>query len=286
MKRGRSVVRGLAVGATLATATLVIAGCGDDEGIAAPPPGEVRVVADPASDTETSRLTPTYRRGQQSTTSLQMSMGFDLAGQSANADVNMKMRQRVVRAVHGEATIEARIDSVDVSSASSTEVEDALDDLVGKTVIATYDQRGLQVGSTELKGGGTVPEELEEALNTTGTLAFPEESVGVGSKWVIGAEKEIAGTTIRVGTEYELTELTGDQYTLSVRQDQPLDGEVDGAEYDGNIVADGTIHGSLSNPLLADMTYDQDTDFEVSADGESADGSITIDLEMTSAQAA
>lgn len=290
----RPVRTSLGAGAVLIS-VLGVAACGDDDDSAKdvdlPEVGEVRLVSpgDAEGNGKPVTVAPAYGKGQQGTMDLTMTMGIDLDGGGQSIDtevgVSMTMSQKVVEVSGGESTLEMTLDTIDVDAPEGADQSqlDSFTGLAGTTIVGTYDERGVQVGDITVKGGGSLPSELEGSLNeATNQAVFPDEPISVGATWTTRDQVDANGTMIDVATTYELVDYSPDEYVLKVIQDQPVSAEVGGADLDGTVSAEGEIRGHPENPLMMNMTYGQKSDFDIDVDGESGSMSMTLDMEITS----
>ena len=132
-----------------------------------------------------------------------------------------------VRTTVGEPTQEAIsvnfvFDDLRVAEgAGQSELEDALEPLVGFEAAITMTNRGEIVGTD-----AETPPDLDTTTRTlldqflqqarSLTVPLPEEAVGEGARWSARSEVTISGIEIRQTTRYEVVRLTSEGVELSV----------------------------------------------------------------------
>jgi Family of unknown function (DUF6263) len=266
--------------ALVAALAVTAAGCGgdDDVDLAA---GEVELLE--AGSGEMIQLPGPYRRGQSTNNVFTVDQAIEGAGINVEVNVELEADSRVANVEGGEATVEQRIGRFTVNAGdqpvSAPEIDELLD-LRGKVLTTVYDERGRQVGGIERADGGQLPPGFEEFQTGGAELAFPDEPVGVGARWVAGVESQIeTGPPIEAEVTYELAELTNDSYVIEMSGDTPIEEEVDDIEFSGDLTQAGELRGDPRNPLAIEMTYD--VGFEATADGESFSTTVTAEATST-----
>lgn len=237
-------------------------------------------------------LPVSYEVGQSSSTTAEMTIGFDVDAGSVNQDVELIMEMRMSEEVtdvsaDGVATVETSIDAIDLvdgpAEVSEADFGAEFDGVLGEVVVLEYSESGMQIGEPKLKSGGSLPDEFADYFDdAVGMGAFPSEPIGVGARWSSIDEIESEGITVEGETIYELVELTEDGYVIALTQDIPVDEDVDGVSLDGSFSATGEIRGNRSNPLQVEMTYEQAGSFDLSGDGQSGSMSSTVAVDLVS----
>lgn len=132
-----------------------------------------------------------------------------------------------VRTTIGEPTQEAltinlTFDDLRVAEgAGQSELEDALEPLVGFEAALTMTNRG-EIIATD----AAIPTDLDETTSMlldqflqqarALTVPLPEEAVGDGARWSARSEVTVSGITLRQTARYEVTSLTAEGVELSV----------------------------------------------------------------------
>jgi hypothetical protein len=289
--------RCIAAGA-IAAGALVVAACGGDGDVVSTDdteqePSDVDTSPDDgiallaAGTGETIQLPVSYEVGQRSTSTIGMNLDLAVDAEGQNVDTaiafEMETTQEVVAASDQSTTIETTVDSVDVTDAPAearASMESLFEGLVGKVLIAEYDDSGNLVGELTPKDGGSVPPELAQSLEQMNSqIKYPTEPVGVDAEWEGTTTVESNGIDMEVATTFRLTEITDDEYVVTVDQDAPIDESIDGLDLEGTLTGSGEARISRTNPASIDMEYAQDADFDISGDGQS--GTMTMNMELS-----
>jgi len=271
----RALLRGALLGLLVAVCTLG-AGCGDDDD-ADVSLGEVELLE--SGSAELVDLPAPYDRSQSVVNTFSVAQQIGGGGVNVTVNVDLAATSEVASVDGGQATVEQTIDSfvVDTGETDATSPELAqLKDLEGVVLATTYDENGVQAGPIERVDGGSLPAGFEEFQSPGSQPVFPNEPVGIGARWV--AANELAaegGPTIVTATTYELTELTEDEYVIEISGETPIDEEFDDVEFTGELTESGEIRGDLSNPLVADVSYE--SDLEASANGQALTTSVSAE---------
>lgn len=163
------------------------------------------------------------------------------------------------------------------------------DMLRGMTIESTLDPRGVTT-DTKVSGGGALMEQLGDQMDSSLdqlALPFPEEPVGVGSKWQALSTQETNNMQVRMVVTYELVELDGDKgkVKLSLQQyadKQKMDvggatADLDSLESDGS----GTMEFDLTRPLFAKADLTLKMTAEMSVMGQDADMKVDAKVSMS-----
>ncbi|CAN5478197.1 hypothetical protein BH18ACT3_BH18ACT3_29290 [soil metagenome] len=237
-------------------------------------------------------LPPEYVVGQRAT--MDMDMNVDLAadfdGQSEDVGVGLTMTltSEVTEATEAGSTVEMTVDAIDgrIFGRGEDEILAEMEPLIGKALVVEYDENGNveydengnQVGTTTLKDGSDLPESLADSFETATATAFPNEAIGIGSRWSSVTTSNSVGFELEITTVYELTDITEDELIIAVTQDLPVDEEVDGSQLSGTLKGSGELRLARDNPLVLDMQYDQQADFSFDQDGNSGEVDVTINM--------
>ncbi len=163
--------------------------------------------------------------------------------------------------------------------AANAQVAELLEGFRSATARTTYTTSGA-VRSAEIEGldlagsGGAMAEQLADSLIESVeslSMPFPDEAVGVGARWRIETEAEIAGLPVEISTLIELTELTDDRAGGTVTQELrfvPGDVEVFGTPatvISGELSGGGPIEWNLAGGVVprSDITTSGTTVLEV-----------------------
>ena len=123
----------------------------------------------------------------------------------------------------------------------SAEAEDLIESLVGAEGRIVYDRQGRileaeapNVDIDDERMGPDAAAALEEMLDNLGSTIeqganpFPDEPVGLGGRWRVTIEIDIAGLAARSVNEYTVTSIDGDRVQADVALDMEfLPGEID-----------------------------------------------------------
>lgn len=160
-----------------------------------------------------------------------------------------------------------------------------LEGLVGVTYRQEFAADGT-AGQFELVNADDITSAQQTAFDELGaslgaaTVAYPSEPIGVGARWSSVATIESEGFETDVTYRYELTELDGDDYVVTIDYDEDIDESIDvdgqSADVSGTISGGGTATGNVTSPLAAQVLVDQQTALAFDADG--ATYSMTMDL--------
>lgn len=279
------------LGAVVLVGTLALAACGDDDASEGPSESNAPGPDDKTPDDGIALLTggeqdkfvlaPQYEQGQESRNEITLGLDVSAGGQDVSVGMTMVLDQRVTEQTEESTTVEATLQNVEVTDAPAggeEQIKSEMDAIVGETFVSKYDENGQPIGEVELKGGGALPEQMEQGLNANSQAAFPTEEVGVRSTWSQVISSENQGFKLELTTVYELTEVTDDEFVITMTQDTPIDQEVQGQDVSGELTGSGELRISRANPLLVQADYGSDTSAE--ADGQSLD--LHIDLDMSS----
>jgi hypothetical protein len=278
--------------ALLAAGSLVVGACGgDDDDATTVTPGEVEVT-DPGSETGRIELPGTAEVGQTGTASATVSSSAELSGpidEEIAISVRLDYSMEIVSADADGYVVETEFTGGETLDAPAGADVDVIGDIVGVRYRQSFAADGT-TGEAELVDADRLTtaqrgafEEFGSQLQTT-SFSFPSEPVGEGATWTAVATIENQGIQIEVPYEYELTSVEGDDYEIEIAYDTEVDERMsfDGSQADvsGTVSGGGTTRGSVTNPLLAASTIDQEIDFDVEAEGETLGMSIGIALEV------
>jgi len=290
------------------TATLAFAACGDDEGgdDTTEPTGTESAGTESAGTESTGseggdadqtpdddiallaggqqqkyRLAPVYEEGQEATSTMDLTVSLNGAGQDISIGLQLVLDQVVASQSEGSSTVESvirEIEVVDAPEGAEEAMDQEFEDVLGKTLVTEYDENGQQVGETTLKDGGELPDSMKESVNANSQAVFPTEEIGIGSRWSQVLTSESEGFELDITTVYELKEVTDDEFVIAMSQDVPIDESVDGQDVSGDFTGTGEVRVSRTNPLLLTADYTSD----VSMETEGVDIEVAIDLKATS----
>jgi len=301
--RHRAPGRRVRLGALAITATLAFAACGDDEGgdgttdpagtesAGTESTGSEGGDADQTPDDDIAllaggqqqkyRLAPVYEEGQEATSTMELTVSLNGAGQDISIGLQLVLDQVVASQSEGSSTVESvirEIEVVDAPEGAEEAMRAEFEDVLGKTLVTEYDENGQQVGETTLKDGGELPDSMKESVNANSQAVLPIEEIGIGSRWSQVLTSESEGFELDITTVYELKEVTDDEFVIAMSQDVPIDESVDGQDVSGDFTGTGDVRVSRTNPLLLTADYTSD----VSMETEGVDIEVAIDLKATS----
>ena len=183
-----------------------------------------------------------------------------------------------VRTTVGEPTQEALtvsfvFDDLRVAEgAGQSELEDALEPLVGFEAALTMTSRG-EVVATDAE----IPTELDDTSRTlldqflqqarSLTVPLPEEAVGEGARWSARSEVTISGIELRQTARYEVVRLTSEGVELSVEitqraARQTFTDPASGIEVE-LLSSRGTGDGNMKLAFASPLPVDADTHVQV-----------------------
>ena len=224
---------------------------------------------------------------------LDTNMEITAAGQTMPMKIAMRMdmdgRVRDVSA-DGSATIAMTVTDASIDMPGAAGAGDMVRDMMkGMTIESTMDPRGTMSG-TKVSGGGELMAQLGDQMNNSldqMAIPFPEEPVGVGSKWQALTTQEANSMKVRMVATYELTKLEGDKGTVKMTIEQFADkqtinmngtsAELKSLKSSGG----GEMTFDLTRPMLAkaDITLKMDAEMEVM--GQSAEMKVDAKVTMT-----
>ena len=230
----------------------------------------------------------TYDDGQTFAFDVATTQSFDqvingAAGPGAPATTTITGQTGVVTLSGETFIIETTTDSataiVEGDPALSAQMQTAVDELVGLVERRVIDATGF-ISDFELDSPSGLDPSILEAAAVTGqngvALAFPQEPVGVGAVWEVGAEVDISGLDVFQVSTYEVLSISGTVVELAVTTSQFVEPgsvmNVPGAEAtveawsaDGS----GTLTVDLTSPAnLGSIQVTADQTLAISAAGE------------------
>lgn len=223
---------------------------------------------------------------------LDTNMEIKAGGQTMPMNVAMRMdMDGEVVDVHadGSSVIRMTVKDAKIDMPGMEGAGDMVNDMLRDMAIeSTLDPRGLTT-DTKVTGGSELMAQLGDQLDSSMeqlALPFPEEPVGVGSKWQALSTQETNNMQVRMAVTYELVKLEGDKGTVKVSLQQFADkqkmdvggatADLDSLESDGS----GTMEFDLTRPLFARAELTLKMKAAMSVMGQDADMKIDAKVSM------
>lgn len=146
------------------------------------------------------------------------------------------------------------------------------------------------VTSTKFSLPDDAPPELSSMIDqlasqsTQFAVPFPSEPVGDGARWKVENSLELSGIAVDQTATYTLDSIDGDDYSISVRLDQDLDGSNAGAGLSGHTTVAGSYDGTLHSFAATSGRLSGGGSSTVDAGGQTLDVKTTLDLRITTDQ--
>ena len=236
----------------LATVALLgLAACGGDDDDADTSDGAVEVQST-GDESGRIQLPGTAEVGQTGSASVMVDLSLKLSGAGVDQEVPVTLRidydSEVVEADDDGYTTESEITGSEVLAApDGADADDlGIEDLVGVKFREGFTADGTG-GDLELVNDDELTDAQRSAFDDfsgdleTTSFDYPNEPVGVGATWtsVTGVESE--GFDVDVTYHYELTAIDGDEYAIDISYDEDIDQHVDADGVDADVK--GTLNG-------------------------------------------
>lgn len=237
--------------ALAATALIGLAACGgdDDDGDAKEGPVELQSAGAEAGRIE---LPGSAEVGQTGSASVLVDLTLAISGAGIDQEVPVGIRfdydSEIVEADADGYVAESVVTGSDVIEAPKGTDPDELgiEDLVGVRFRQAFGADGTG-GDLELVNDAELSDDQRAAFDDFGgdlestSFEYPAEPVGVGATWTSVKEVASEGFDVEVTYHYELTAIDGDEYAIDISYDEDIDQHVDADGVDADVT--GTLVG-------------------------------------------
>lgn len=262
-----------------------------DAGTSAPAGAPQVTVLDAGSDPK-EQLLLDVPEGQVETSTLDMKIGTSLGGGTVEIPITATYVTTVEDVTDDQIKASFQFEDIEAHLPASAgadaqdQIDQAFKSIEGLSGTIELTPTGA-VTSTDFHLPPNAPPELSSTIDQLAgqtsqvAVPFPPDPVGQGAKWQVETQLGVSGVDTDQTATYTLDSIDGDDYAISVRIDQQLEGSSGGADVKGTNSISGSYEGTLTSFAATSGSLHGGGTSTVSISGQTLDTKTTIDLDIS-----